>query len=74
MPDRRRRNCVTCGGHDSVVGPISWGGNCRACGLANLTDNIVGIATKTGDAHRRRLRGIQRYIDRARLDIDGRSA
>lgn len=68
MANQTRRNCVTCGGHDSVVGTISWAGNCRECGHANLVDNIVGIATKSGDAHRRRLRGIERYVQRARLD------
>jgi len=74
MPNRALRHCVTCGLHDSVVGPISWGGNCRECGHANLVENIVGIATKSGDAYRRQLRGMQRYIDRARLDIADRNA
>ena len=60
---------MTCGGHDSVVGPISQGGNCVVCGHANLVENIVGIATKSGPAYRRRIRGYEKFVQRARLDI-----
>jgi len=44
------------------------------CGQQNLVDNIVGIATKQGYAHRRRLRGYERYIEKARLELESARA
>ena len=70
MGDRRRRNCITCGVNESKVGPISWSGNCRSCGQINLVENIIGIATKQGYAHRRRLRGYERMIEKERQRIE----
>jgi len=34
-----------------------------------MTDNIIGIATKQGIAHRRWLRGMEKFVERARLDV-----
>jgi hypothetical protein len=39
-----------------------------------MVDNIIGIATGQGLAHRRRLRGLERYLERARLDLERDSA
>lgn len=68
MPDLRRRNCRCCGKHESEVGPISWQGNCRKCGHILLDENIDGIHERKGYAHKRRLRGIARYVERALVD------
>ena len=68
MPNYARKRCVICGKHASEVGPISWNGYCAEHGMALLEENIVGIATRSGPAHRRRLRGLERYLERERLD------
>ena len=44
---------------------MSWTGLCEACGLAILTENVIGIHEKRGVAHHRRLRGIAKYLERA---------
>ncbi len=64
MPSRTRRNCTCCGKHDSEVGPISWGGNCRTCGKLIVNENMDGISAGEGPAHRRRLRGYVRWLER----------
>jgi hypothetical protein len=33
-----------------------------------MAENADGIRTKTGDAHRRRLRGYEKWLERERLD------
>jgi hypothetical protein len=48
MPDLRRRNCMACGRPDSEVGPISWRGNCRPCGLAAEEQAITQLAEHRG--------------------------
>jgi len=68
MGDVRRANCNCCGRHRDEVGELSWTGLCGDCGVALLNENAIGISTKTGPAHRRRLRGIARYLERAALD------
>ncbi len=74
MPDRRRVRCTCCGGHRDDVGEMSWTGLCAKCSIDILTENVVGIHTKTGPAHRRRLRGIANYLQRAMLDEQQASA
>lgn len=59
---------MCCGKNANEVGEISWRGNCSSCGLLLLEENIIGIHLKTGPAHRRRLRGIATYLQRALLD------
>ena len=71
MSDARRKRCTCCGKHTSEVGPISWRGNCRSCGEKLMIENIEGIATATGYAHKRRLRGYQRWAERALLTMTG---
>lgn len=68
MPDRRRKRCVVCGRHSDEVGELSWTGKCVECWPPILEENVLGIASKTGVAHRRRLRGIAKYLERALLD------
>ena len=48
MPDKRRRNCGRCGGHDSEVGPISWRGKCLQCGLEAEREAIIQLAYHDG--------------------------
>lgn len=48
MPDLRRKNCQRCKRPASEVGPISWGGKCRPCGLASETEAIVQLAAHDG--------------------------
>ena len=67
MADARRKRCTCCGGHTDDVGPISWRGNCRPCGKKLQEENIVGIATKSGYAYKRRARGYQRFAERVLL-------
>ena len=64
MPDPRRVRCGCCGKHTSEVGSISWEGNCLPCAKLLLIENVVGITTKSGPAHRRWLRGIIRAAER----------
>jgi hypothetical protein len=71
MASNTRRNCTCCGKHDSEVGRISWRGNCRTCWDAILEENVVGISTRTGPAHLRRLRGIAKRLERDFLDALG---
>jgi hypothetical protein len=68
MPDPRRKRCVVCGRREDEVGPLSWTGKCAEDSIRILAENVYGISTKTGPAHRRRLRGIARYLERALLD------
>jgi hypothetical protein len=68
MPDRRRRHCNCCGKHVDAVGPISWRGNCANCIVLLLDENARGISAKAGPAHRRRLRGYAKWLDREALD------
>jgi len=56
------------------VGELSWTGLCGACGVALENENAIGISTKTGPAHRRRLRGIAKYLERAMLDEQRKTA
>ena len=48
LPDLRRKNCKRCGQPASIVGPISWRGKCRPCGLASETEAIVQLAAHDG--------------------------
>lgn len=48
MPDLRRRNCINCGDHESVCGPISWRGKCQPCALRLEEQAIVDMATHSG--------------------------
>jgi len=68
MGDNRRTHCTCCGKPSSEVGIISWRGNCRGCGKAIMNENVDQIAAKSGPAHRRRLRGYARMLERAVLD------
>lgn len=68
MSDPRRKTCSCCGRNSDEVGNISWNGYCGPCGKTILFENIDGIAARSGFAHERRLRGIERYVNRARLD------
>jgi hypothetical protein len=65
-----RTHCTCCGGHKSVVGEISWGGNCRPCGLILQAEQIHGNATKSGPGWRRMLRGYARMLERAAAQLD----
>jgi hypothetical protein len=68
MPDHRRTICVCCGAHRDTVGELSWTGLCVTCGPALLEENARGIASGAGFAHKRRLRGMARYLERALID------
>lgn len=72
MPDLRRRTCRCCGKRDDEVGPISWRGNCLICAKLLLNENIEGIALKKGPAHRRRLRGYAKMLEREGLTAPAR--
>jgi hypothetical protein len=47
---------------------MSWTGLCGDCGVSIHNENAIGISTKTGPAHRRRMRGIIQYVQRQALD------
>lgn len=53
VPSTNRRNCLICRQHDSVVGPISSRGKCRACAVARIEENMDGLIGKSGPALRR---------------------
>jgi len=48
VPDLRRSNCQRCGRPATEVGPISWRGKCRPCGLTAETEAIVQLAHHNG--------------------------
>ena len=62
---------MCCGKHMDEVGPISWNGNCLPCAEALLTENVTGIAEKRGYAFNRQLRGMERYVEKARAAMQG---
>jgi hypothetical protein len=75
MPNLTRATCQCCGkskrdNHDDgePVGDITWGGNCIRCANLLLKENVLGISTRTGPAHRRRLRGYAKWLERESLD------
>jgi hypothetical protein len=39
---------MVCGKHTSEVGPISWRGKCRPCGLQRERDAIIQLAHHNG--------------------------
>jgi hypothetical protein len=59
---------MCCGKPDTVVGPISWRGNCLPCAKLLLEENISGIATKSGYAFKRQARGMLKYAQGVLLD------
>jgi hypothetical protein len=65
---------MCCGKHKTEVGEISWNGNCLKCAEALLAENIVGIAEKHGYAFTRQLRGMERYVEKARETMRGETA
>lgn len=62
---------MCCGKHQSEVGLISWNGNCLRCAEALLAENITGISEKRGYAFSRQLRGMERYVEKARAAMRG---
>jgi hypothetical protein len=68
MSSRYRRNCLNCGNHDSIVGPISWRGNCEACGLERMIQNAAELHIKRGPMYRRWRRNILAGLERQPLD------
>jgi hypothetical protein len=68
MPNPRRAKCVCCGKHRDEVGELSWKGYCTDCGIELQAENAIGISTKTGPAHRRRMRGYAKWVEREALD------
>ena len=48
MGDRRRAICRECDGHRRDVGELSWTGLCTVCAEKLLTENVMGIHTKSG--------------------------
>ena len=68
MGDTTRARCVCCGKHRDEVGVLSWQGLCGPCGLLLLEENVIGIAAKSGPAHRRRLRGYAKWLTRELVD------
>lgn len=49
---------------------LSWTGKCDDCGKALLMENIEGIHYRKGFAHKRRLKGMARWIEREMLDLE----
>lgn len=63
MPNPERAHCQRCGRHrdtfredGTLVGPISWLGNCQRCGELEMTSNVQQMFARSGpnfDAWRR---------------------
>ena len=68
MPDPRRTTCQSCGRHKEECGPISWAGLCMDCAKARLTENIVGIATMSGEPAKRWRRSMAASVGAVLLD------
>ena len=61
MPRLDYVHCANCNGHRDDVGPLSSTRLCAECSRAILTDNIEGIATKTGAAYKRWRGGVIKW-------------
>jgi len=72
--DRRRARCVVCKRHRDEVGELSWTGLCGECGTTIHNDNAIGISTKSGPYHRRRMRGYAIWLQRQALDDERKTA
>jgi hypothetical protein len=55
MPNPERAHCKRCRQHrdtirsdGSLVGPISWVGNCQRCGEAEIASNITQMHHRSG--------------------------
>jgi len=59
---------MSCGNHDSVVGPISWRGNCEQCGLERARQAAMELHLKKGPMFRRWYHNRNAGIERAVLD------
>jgi hypothetical protein len=59
---------MACGNHDSIVGPISWRGNCERCGLERAQQAAIELHLKRGPMFRRWQRNIIAGVERAALD------
>lgn len=68
MTDRRRRNCMNCGRHDSECGEISWRGNCIECGLSRLEQSVYEQRDRKGPMYRRWQTNIIAGLERLLLD------
>lgn len=68
MGDSRRAYCKCCGRHRDEAGELSWNGLCVTCWPAIVNENAHGISEQRGWPHERRLRGIERYLERSRVD------
>lgn len=68
MPRYDLKTCRACGRHADEVGPLSHSRLCGPCGTERLTENVVGLATKTGPALRRWRRGMAASVGAVLLD------
>ena len=59
---------MSCGNHESVVGPISWRGNCEACGMERLTQSVMELHNKRGPMYRRWITNLTAAMEHERLD------
>jgi len=69
MPDSRRARCVVCKRHRDEVGPLSWSGLCAEHSVQILVESNLQISQKRGPAHRRRLHGYLKWLEREALDV-----
>jgi hypothetical protein len=69
MASDRRRNCLTCGNHESVVGPISWRGNCGECGVILMSQAVVELHEKRGPTYRRWKRRLIESLNDPAIDV-----
>lgn len=53
MPRLDYKRCRNCNRHADEAGPLSRSRLCEVCGDELLTENVLGIHTKTGPAWRR---------------------
>lgn len=53
MPSDRRRTCLICGNHESIVGAISWRGNCGDCAVERMEQAVMELHEHRGPTYRR---------------------
>lgn len=68
MPRMDYKTCKNCGRPSSEVGLLSWTRLCEVCSYTRLTENVIGLHTKTGEPLKRWRRGMAASVGAVLLD------
>jgi hypothetical protein len=68
MPKLTYKTCRECGRHTDEAGPLSHTRLCEVCSYNLLTENVIGLATRSGPALARWRRGMAASVGAVLLD------